>query len=559
MRLFLLVFLITICQGRKQSNNDLEKYVAASTEDISRVFDLEKELFKLVKQYEVREASDEDITIIETFLDNTKLDHVIEEDSLIHVSDPFHAYHCLKRTTSLWEKFIHKLSKQKKLKKAKQILRRLPEFEDFEEGAAFGLLSIQHYYNISIKNIILGNIFSSSSVLSSLDVDDVLRVSRVARYVQRLDKRVEWLRAGVETCGHDCDRLRSELRRAEQEHDQELMTHGLGHVTSDTPDGLPQVPVFTFPAPVNDVEHSEKYLTSLKRFNKEKRLVRVGHNIKSLEQPTEMKFLSSTFHRMWYYGHNTTRDLCSGNSVVKTRGSENCSFLHYYDSYLRLGPFKYEQLSSDPHVGMFRDFFSTRECDSVVNRSRGRIRSTSYEARGRTKYYTTQRVSKRVHYTEQQFDLMGEASDRVSRATNWIVHQEKHASDEYNVINYGLGGEVQEHFSHTATEIYSGQIEVHVDYWNTDNKRQGGARTATFLGYLTHVDQGGRTVFPGLGLSVTPEKGSALFWLTINTEEDYDSRMYHMGCPVARGNKWVLTKWIYSDSQMWRHRLICSN
>ena len=34
--------------------------------------------------------------------------------------------------------------------------------------------------------------------------------------------------------------------------------------------------------------------------------------------------------------------------------------------------------------------------------------------------------------------------------------------------------------------------KVHVDYWNTDNKRTGGARVATFLGYLTDLDMGGR-------------------------------------------------------------------
>ena len=32
------------------------------------------------------------------------------------------------------------------------------------------------------------------------------------------------------------------------------------------------------------------------------------------------------------------------------------------------------------------------------------------------------------------------------------------ASDEYNIINYGLGG----------------QIELHVDYWSRENKRRGG-------------------------------------------------------------------------------------
>ena len=28
-------------------------------------------------------------------------------------------------------------------------------------------------------------------------------------------------------------------------------------------------------------------------------------------------------------------------------------------------------------------------------------------------------------------------------------------------------------------------------------------------------------------------------------------RMFHMGCPVLSGHKWVMTKWMYSDPQMW--------
>ena len=26
-----------------------------------------------------------------------------------------------------------------------------------------------------------------------------------------------------------------------------------------------------------------------------------------------------------------------------------------------------------------------------------------------------------------------------------------------------------------------------------------------------------------------------------------------MGCPVIFGDKWVMTKWLYSDEQMWMH------
>ena len=337
------------------------------------------------------------------------------------------------------------------------------------------------------------------------------------------------------------------------------MSRGLGHVTSDTPDGLPEVPVFTFKYPVLETTRwSLTYNKSLKRYDKESRTVRVGRNIKLLEKPTERKYLSTTFHRMWYYGHNVTQSLCADEDAPQKSilHSLKCINLHWKNPFLRLGPFKYEPLSQDPHVGMFRDFMSSSECEQVKNRSRGKLKSTPFQEGLRTKYYTTQRVSKRIHITEDQFVLARSTSQRISLATRWIVDQEKGASDEYNVINYGLGG----------------QIEVHVDYWNTDNKRLGGARIATFLTYLSDVEAGGRTVFPGLGLSVTPELGSALFWLTVSctcnlyripcpcsmilsfevdTGEDYDSRMYHMGCPVARGNKWVMTKWIYSDSQMW--------
>ena len=64
----------------------------------------------------------------------------------------------------------------------------------------------------------------------------------------------------------------------------------------------------------------------------------------------------------------------------------------------------------------------------------------------------------------------------------------------------------------------------------------------------------GRTVFPGLNISVLPQRGSALLWITVlrykkwsigqkkmkrnffkvRPEEQYDTRMFHMGCPVAR-------------------------
>ena len=145
----LLLLSARTCGAKKRAGQDLEKYFAASTEDTATLFQLEKDLWELILSYNQSLATAEDRQRISKFLLETNIDQIIHEDSLTHVSHPLQAYHCLKRTTSQWHQCLERLSQQNKLKKAKQILRKFPEKEDFEEGGAFGLMTLQHYYNIS--------------------------------------------------------------------------------------------------------------------------------------------------------------------------------------------------------------------------------------------------------------------------------------------------------------------------------------------------------------------------------------------------------------------------
>ena len=212
----LTVFILCLTFGksycRKQGNQDLEKYVSASTEDVSKLFQLEKDLWNHLKVYQEHYASAKDKNVIDEFLEKTQLLLVIEEDPLLHVYKPFNAFHCIKRTSRLWEPLITKLEKQNKLKKSKQILRKFPEIDDFEEGVAFGLLTLQLYYNISLtvkirfrsriillnQNLQFQDMMSGRVLISEddkvklppLDAEDADIISNVAAYVQRLDKQV---------------------------------------------------------------------------------------------------------------------------------------------------------------------------------------------------------------------------------------------------------------------------------------------------------------------------------------------------------------------------------
>ena len=52
-----------------------------------------------------------------------------------------------------------------------------------------------------------------------------------------------------------------------------------------------------------------------------------------------------------------------------------------------------------------------------------------------------------------------------------------------------------------------------------------------------------------------PEKGAAAFWYDLDSQNHRDHTTQHGGCPVLKGSKWILNKWMYelSKSRAERH------
>ena len=125
------------------------------------------------------------------------------------------------------------------------------------------------------------------------------------------------------------------------------------------------------------------------------------------------------------------------------------------------------------------------------------------------------------------------------------------------VANYGMGGHYDTHMDP------NGFMEGETPKADMDGKKWSyykatGDRIATFMVYLSEVKYGGRTVFPSLGLSSEPEKGSAVFWINLANTARRDRLTYHGGCPVLLGSKWITNKWILYFDQMMSDAYKCA-
>ena len=119
------------------------------------------------------------------------------------------------------------------------------------------------------------------------------------------------------------------------------------------------------------------------------------------------------------------------------------------------------------------------------------------------------------------------------------------SSVAYQVTNYGLGGLCEPHMDPHG---YLEGVELPP---SRQDLVHSGDILGTFMGYLNDVESGGATTFlvPGKEVTVWPRKGSAAFWISLKKSGARDMKTTHGGCPVLRGSKWILNKWVYLFDQ----------
>uniref|UniRef100_H2LKD8 Prolyl 4-hydroxylase subunit alpha-1 n=2 Tax=Oryzias latipes TaxID=8090 RepID=H2LKD8_ORYLA len=234
--------------------------------------------------------------------------------------------------------------------------------------------------------------------------------------------------------------------------------------------------------------------------------------------------------------------LCRGEGVRMTSRRQSRLFCRYYDNKHNprfvLAPVKQQDEWDRPYIVRYIDIISEAEMDKIKQLAKPRLRRATVHDPQTGKLTTAHyRVSKSAWLTAYEDPVVEKINQRIEDLTGL----EMDTAEELQVANYGVGG----------------QYEPHFDFGRKDEpdafKELGtGNRIATWLFYMSDVSAGGATVFPDVGASVGPQKGTAVFWYNLfaSGEGDYSTR--HAACPVLVGNKWVSNKWIHERGQEWR-------
>ncbi|XP_070197225.1 prolyl 4-hydroxylase subunit alpha-2-like isoform X2 [Littorina saxatilis] len=217
-------------------------------------------------------------------------------------------------------------------------------------------------------------------------------------------------------------------------------------------------------------------------------------------------------------------------------GSGTRCYLHSTQvPYLK---FKAEVVNYDPYIVVFHDVISDDEIREMKDLSFGKLSPSTLAVAQVAHEQQLIRVSQNAWLfdTSPVVSRVSRRVELITRLSTRILHQDTHA-EPYQVTSYGVGG---------VNGLHEDSVRVprHNGNENTPLLRNSGDRTATWMYYLSDVQLGGATVFPLLGASIRPQKGTAAFWYNLKHSGEGDVRMVHAGCPVLYGDKWVANKWL---------------
>ena len=140
-----------------------------------------------------------------------------------------------------------------------------------------------------------------------------------------------------------------------------------------------------------------------------------------------------------------------------------CAWIHHQNPYLKLAPLKFEQKHSDPEIALIHDFASPAEIEKVKNLGKGKMQSTPYLVGKKTVSYSKLRTSKVMYQNERLVGDIMPISNRIEWLTQLKLKHEQFASENFQLMNYGIGGKISPHVD-AKGEVFAKDRESKITY-----------------------------------------------------------------------------------------------
>lgn len=185
----------------------------------------------------------------------------------------------------------------------------------------------------------------------------------------------------------------------------------------------------------------------------------------------------------------------------------------------------------DPVFAALGNVVDADECKAIIEMARPRLKpSTLVDPMTGRDVVSDKRASWGMFFRLGENDLVARLDRRLSALMNLPLEN----GEGLQVLHYPTGAGSDPHHDYLAP----------VNAANRESIARSGQRVSTLVSYLNDVPEGGQTVFPQLGLAVSPIRGNACYFEYCDDRGRVDARSLHASAAVTRGEKWVMTKWM---------------
>ncbi|KAL6347084.1 hypothetical protein AAG906_012335 [Vitis piasezkii] len=228
--------------------------------------------------------------------------------------------------------------------------------------------------------------------------------------------------------------------------------------------------------------------------------------------------------------------------------SQYSSMLHGETGESSVDLIPFQVLSWKPRALYFPHFATAEQCQSIIEMAKSSLSpSTLVLRKGETEESTKGIRTSSGTFISASEDKTG-ILDFIERKIAKATMIPRNHGEVFNILRYEIGQRYNSHYDAISPAEYGLQTSQ---------------RIASFLLYLSDVEEGGETMFPFehdlnintfnsrkcIGLKVKPRRGDGLLFYSVFPNGTIDWTSMHGSCPVIEGEKWVATKWIRDEQQ----------